>query len=288
VSQALNLQPSPAAGAETGVEAGIESGIDSGPEAAAAEAVAPARLQVRSRSFTAVVLKVSGAPDTAFFEALDALMRQAPQFFVNAPLVLDLASAAELDDKAAFVKLVRALRARRLSPVGIQNGSPDQGVAAFGAGLVTLQGGRDAPPPERSRRGADTAALPEPGPAPAATDPVPEPVDLAPAALLVTEPVRSGQRIFADRGDLVVLASVSPGAELIAHGNIHVYGPLRGRALAGVNGDRSARIFATSLEAELIAIAGLYRTSEDLGTGPGRQRVQAFLKDDALVVEPLK
>jgi septum site-determining protein MinC len=108
------------------------------------------------------------------------------------------------------------------------------------------------------------------------------------ASLVVTEPVRSGQRIFADRGDLVVIASVSSGAELIAQGNIHVYGPLRGRALAGVNGDRSARIFCQSLEAELIAIAGLYRTSDDLGPSTRNQRVQAFLKDDTLCVEPLK
>ena len=97
-----------------------------------------------------------------------------------------------------------------------------------------------------------------------------------------------GPAIFADRGDLVVVAAVSSGAELIAHGNIHVYGPLRGRALAGVNGDRAARIFCQCLEAELIAIAGLYRTSDDLGPAVRSQRVQAFLQDDALRVEPLK
>ena len=108
------------------------------------------------------------------------------------------------------------------------------------------------------------------------------------ATLLITEPVRSGQRIFADRGDLIVMAPVSSGAELIAHGNIHIYGPLRGRALAGVNGDRTARIFCQNLEAELIAIAGLYRTSDDLGPALRQTRIQAFLKDDTLCVEPLK
>ena len=115
-----------------------------------------------------------------------------------------------------------------------------------------------------------------------------EPEPALPAGLLVTEPVRSGQRVFADRGDLVVVAAVSSGAELIAHGNIHVYGTLRGRALAGVNGDRTARIFCSSLEAELIAIAGLYRTSDDLGPSVRKQRVQAFLRDETLCVEPLK
>jgi septum site-determining protein MinC len=231
-------------------------------------------LQVRGRSFTAVVLRLAGAADKAFYEALDALMRQAPHFFVNAPLVLDLEQAAGLEAKGDFVKLVRALRARKLSAVGIQNASAEQGVAAFGAGLVTLQNGREVAI-ERGGRPVAVAEAKEPEPA-------------LPAGLLVTEPVRSGQRVFADRGDLVVVAAVSSGAELIAHGNIHVYGPLRGRALAGVNGDRSARIFCQCLEAELVAIAGLYRTSDDLGPAVHGQRVQAFLQDDALRVEPLK
>ena len=229
-------------------------------------------LQVRGRSFTAVVLRLAAAADEAFYEALDALMRQAPHFFVNAPLVLDLEQATGLEAKADFVKLVRQLRARKLSAVGIQNGTAEQGVAAFGAGLISLQGGRDVP---MERGGRPVAEVPKP-----AEPPV--------ASLVVTEPVRSGQRIFADRGDLVVVAAVSSGAELIAHGNIHVYGPLRGRALAGVNGDRAARIFCQCLEAELVAIAGLYRTSDDLGPSVRSQRVQAFLQDDALRVEPLK
>ena len=144
---------------------------------------------------------------------------------------------------------MRALRARKLSAIGIQNGTPEQGVVAFAAGLITLQGGRDV---QLERGGRPIPAAP----------PVVEP---AAATLLVTEPVRSGQRIFADRGELIVVASVGSGAELIAHGSIHIYGPLRGRALAGVNGDKTARIFCQSLEAELVAIAGLYRTSDDLG-----------------------
>lgn len=240
-------------------------------------------LQVRGRTFTAVVIRLVGAADKAFLDALDTLMRQAPHFFVNAPLVLDLEAAVGLEAKADFVKLARQLRARRLIAVGVQNATPDQGTAAFGAGLLTLGNGRDAP------LGRGGAAMPEPEPAKAA-DPVTEPVAEPESAgsLLVTEPVRSGQRIFADRGDLVVLAPVSSGAELIAVGNIHVYGPLRGRALAGLNGNRAARIFCQSLEAELIAIAGLYHTSEDLPAAVRNRRVQVFLRDDALLIEPLR
>ena len=238
-------------------------------------------LQVRGRSFTAVVLRLTGAADQAFYHALDALMRQAPHFFVNAPLVLDLEQAEGLQAKGDFVKLVRQLRARKLSPVGIQNGDPDQGVAAFGAGLTTLQGGREASL-ERARPVAVEAG--------AAGAEVVESklIEPGPATLILTDPVRSGQRIFAERGDLIVLASVSSGAELMAQGNIHVYGPLRGRALAGVNGDKTARVFCQSLEAELVAIAGLYRTSEDLSPALRQQRVQAFLRDETLCVEPLK
>jgi septum site-determining protein MinC len=254
--------------------------LDDGAVAVSAEQMP---LQVRSRSFTAVVLRVSGAPDARFFASLDALMRQAPHFFVNAPLVLDVEQATDLQLKGDFVKLVRELRARRLSPIAIQNASADQGIAAFGAGLIMLQGGRDVP---TERRGRPAAAAEQPAAEPE-SPPEPE-ADLAGPSLLITEPVRSGQRVFADRGDLIVCASVSSGAELVAHGSIHIYGPMRGRALAGVNGDRAARIFCQSLEAELIAIAGLYLTSDDLGPAVRKKRVQAFLRDQTLCVEPLK
>lgn len=259
------------------------------PEKAEAVTARVQPLQVRGRSFTAVVVRLPREADKAFFEALDTLMRQAPHFFVNAPLVLDLEQATGLAEKADFVKLVRQLRARRVTAVGIQNATPEQGTAAFGAGLITLQNGRDATI-ERGGRPTPTPAPAAVADAAAAADPEPvrEAEPAAPASVLVTEPVRSGQRIFADRGDLVILSSVSSGAELIAQGNIHVYGPLRGRALAGVSGDRAARVFCQSLEAELIAIAGLYRTSDDLPAGVRNQRVQVFLKDDTLQIEPLK
>ena len=327
-------------------------------ETAASAIITP--LQVRGRSFTAVVLRLTGPADKPFYDSLEALMRQAPHFFINAPLVVDLAEAPDFLDKADFVKLARQLRARKLAVIGIQNGTPEQGVAAFAAGLTTLQGGRDANlertvrpaafAAEKARAEAaaqaakeaakeaakaepageavgeaaarDAAAKDEParsdaaqaeavppdsekfdpeksdaaGPAaskPAASKPEDSNPDAArpeagAASVIVTEPVRSGQRIYADRGDLVVMAPVSSGAELIAHGNIHVYGPLRGRALAGVNGDKTARIFCQSLEAELVAIAGLYRTSDDMPADLRNKRAQAFLQDDTLKIEPLK
>lgn len=241
----------------------------------------PAAFHLRSRFLTAVVVKLAGPVGPAFYDALDLMIRQAPHFFVGAPLVIDVQLAPSLLDKADFLRLAREMRNRRLFAIGIQNGTEQQSVAASHAGLLALQGGRDAAFDTSARpRAGETAAAEEPA---AATD-----ADGPGDALIVTEPVRSGQRVFADRGDLIVVGSVSPGAELVAHGNIHVYGPLRGRALAGVNGNLDARVFCQSFEAELIAIAGLYQTSDNFDPAVLKLRTQAFLRDDTLCVEPFK
>jgi septum site-determining protein MinC len=105
-----------------------------------------------------------------------------------------------------------------------------------------------------------------------------------PKTRLVSEPVRSGTQIYARGSDLIVTAAVSPGAELVADGNIHVYGALRGRALAGASGDASARIFCTRLEAELVSIAGRYLVSEQLPAGVQSTPVQVALVDDQLTI----
>ena len=186
--------------------------------------------------------------------------------------MLDLDQAVSIAPSFDFNRLVRELRSRNVALIGVQNGTIEQNRAALGAGLITLQGGSDLPAPGKKRTGAASAAEEE----------------AASRALLVTEPVRSGQRIFSDKGDLVVVGSVSSGAELIARGNIHVYGRMRGRALAGVNGDSKARIFCQSLEAELIAIAGLYKTSDEIPPSLRSQRVQAVLEENALRIERLK
>ncbi|MGF1554009.1 MAG: septum site-determining protein MinC [Paracoccaceae bacterium] len=241
---------------------------------AVAVSAAPAPFQVRGRFLTAVVLRLQGAPGEGFFEALDAQLAQSSRFFAGAPLALDLAEAGGLETPEDVAWLLGGLRERRLAVIGVQNPSEAQSAAALAAGLSTLPPGREAPL-ERPR-----AETPEP------EAPPPDAASATPA-LIVTEPVRSGQRLHAE-GDLVVVASVGSGSELAAKGSIHVYGPLRGRALAGIDGDRSARIFCQSLEAELIAIAGLYKTSDALDRGVLKKRVQAYLDADALVIEPLR
>lgn len=262
--------------------------------------VAP--FQVRGRFFTAIVLQMARAPDAAFYDAVDAMLAQTPHFYANAPFVLDLDRAEDIGPSFDFVGLAREMRNRKVTLIGVQNGTIEQNKAALHAGLITLPSGTDVLPEGRKQ---NTATKEEDGPRPTKPinenknhkengskeqriRPAPPVASSTAAALLVTEPVRSGQQIFAERGDLVVVASVSPGAELIARGNIHVYGTLRGRALAGVHGDSAARIFCETLDAELIAIAGLYKLSDAIDPSLRRRRVQAFLNDGTLSVEPLK
>jgi septum site-determining protein MinC len=248
-----------------------DAGVSSNGSRTAAT-VAP--LQVRGRFFTAMVVQMAGSADDAFYAALESKLAQAPHFFTNAPFVLDLEKASGIRLGGDFVNLVRELRRRKITLVGVQNGTIEQNRGALSAGLLTLQGGRDQTA-EGGNGGSASAAREQSEPP-------------AGRALLITEPVRSGQQVFAEDGDLTVLASVSSGAELIARGNIHIYGRMRGRALAGVNGDSEARIFCQALDAELVAIAGLYKISDDFAPEARKQRVQVFLKNGELCIEPLK
>jgi septum site-determining protein MinC len=229
--------------------------------------------QIRGRFFTAIALRLASRPDDEMLSALDAQLRQTPGFFAGAPLVLDLEHASDEVRGDDLVGLVEQLRRRKLSVFAVQNGTPEQTAAGVGAGLIALSGGRDVPSRPSGKE-------PHPVAAPAEAPP--------PENRLITTPVRSGQTVFADRGDLTVVGPVGSGAELLAAGSIHVYGQLRGRALAGVNGDQTARIFCHSLDAELLAIAGLYRTSESLGADVRRRSVQVFLQGEQLRVEPLE
>ncbi|MBY6055007.1 septum site-determining protein MinC [Leisingera daeponensis] len=227
--------------------------------------------QIRGRYFTAVALRPEDGPlDQAFYAALDAQLRWSPHFFDGAPLILDLAQAPGLSRPAEIRALADSLRSRDLAVFGVQNATPAQAAAAQDAGLILLASGKDAP----LNTGPGTRREP--------------PRKLRPPEnVLINRPVRSGQTVVAEGGDLVVVGPVSSGAELIARGSIHVYGRLRGRAMAGAEGDESARIFCHSLDAELLAVAGLYRTSENLEPELLNRPVQVFLQDGRLCVEAL-
>ncbi|QAX29989.1 septum site-determining protein MinC [Leisingera sp. NJS204] len=245
------------------------------PPRGGAPAAAIKPFQIRGRYFTAVALRPEDGPlDKAFYTALDAQLRWSPHFFDGAPLILDLAQAPGLTRPAELRALTDSLRSRGLAVFGVQNASPSQVAAAEGAGLITIASGKDAP-------------LNTEGPArPGTRRELPKKLR-PPQNRLITQPVRSGQTVVAEGGDLVVVGPVSSGAELIARGSIHVYGRLRGRAMAGAEGDEEARIFCNSLDAELLAVAGLYRTSENLEPELLNRPVQVFLQDGRLCVETL-
>jgi septum site-determining protein MinC len=217
---------------------------------------------VQGALFTVMVVRAVMLRDAAFEDDLAQQIGRSPRFFQNAPVVLDLRGVENLTEAGEFETLKEKLHALTLTLVGVQNAQPAQLDAAAAAGLASF-----APSSSTQPRSSGPAAAPP-----------------APKTRLVTEPVRSGTQIYARGSDLVVTAAVSPGAELVADGNIHVYGVLRGRALAGAGGDAGARIFCTRLEAELVSIAGRYLVSEQLPPDAQSAPVQIALVDDQLTI----
>jgi septum site-determining protein MinC len=231
---------------------------------------------VQGAIFTVMVVRAGTLRDPAFTDELALQVERSPRFFLNAPVVLDLKGADGFTAAAEFAEARQMLRDYTLALVGVQNAEPAQLEAAADSGLASFaptaaQPARRAAPPAPSAA-ANPPAAPVAAPPPRAT------------ARLVTEPVRSGTQIYARGGDLVVTAPVSAGAELVADGNIHVYGVLRGRALAGASGDANARIFCSRLEAELVSIAGRYLVSEQLPAEQQGSAVQIALVDDRLTI----
>jgi len=221
--------------------------------------------RVEGGIFTVMVIGVGDPHDPALPQAIGEQVRRSPDFFADAPVVLDLKDTLSCTSVADFVALKTVLRRLRLIPVGVQNASAPQLRAALAVDLApfpSLGGRRAAPRGDTKANGVGVATR------------------------LVTRPVRSGTQIYAKDGDLVVVAPVSAGAELVADGNVHVYGALRGRAIAGARGDGDARIFAQRLEAELLAIAGHYLVNEAIPTEHLKRPAQVALVDDRLQILP--
>ena len=207
-------------------------------------------------------------------EALQEKIQQAPEFFRDAPVVLDLHSIEGVID---LVDLCTLLRSNGLVPVGVRGASDSLSAAAKQAHLAVFAD---------TRHDVSPVAKISSDPKVPAREPVPIP-NQHPQTRVIQQPVRSGQRIYAMGGDLVVLAPVSAGAEIMADGHIHVYGSLRGRALAGVQGDVNSRIFCMDLQAELVSVAGHYKVSENLDSEVKGHPVQIYLSSNALIIEDL-
>jgi septum site-determining protein MinC len=250
----------------------------------------PELFQVRGHLYNLVTLRLIEPEDHRFFPLLQNAIARAPEFFRHAPVVLD-ATAVAGRPPPNMAEFARRLRQQRLVPVGVQNGDEAWTQAALNAGLGLFPAGRpaevlrrqDAPPggpPEAPR----AVAQADPGAKAGAGAQAGEP---SRAATIVTEPVRAGQQVHARGGDLVVLAPVSPGAELLAEGHVHVYSSLRGRAHAGIGGDQDARIFCYSMHAQLVSIAGLYLVNAEIDERWLGKRVQIRCVDEAIVMEEL-
>ena len=230
-------------------------------------------IRLKGRSFLALVL----APEPPFDDwlvRLDELADRSAGFFLQRPIVLDL-EGVDID-RPKLRKLLDELVERNVRIMGIENARP----SILGPDMPpAMSGGRPASDIEATEA--------EPQPAASAKRAAPEwkPGRTVPS-IVVTEPVRSGQSLMFE-GDITVVGSVASGAEVVAGGSVHIYGTLRGRAAAGSMGDASARIFCSKLEAELVAIAGLYKTSEDLEPELRGRNVQFWLNNDALMAETL-
>lgn len=228
-------------------------------------ASAPTSFEIKSANLPLVALLLKSTDLERLSQELAHRFGDMPDFFDNDPLVVDLSPLAEAEEDCLataldFGALMDLLRSYRLQPLAVRGGSQTQTEAALSAGLILAQ---DAMV-QRNLPQREVAPEPVQEPAPsAAPEPVVAQVAPALAAMVIDKPLRSGQQVYARGRDLVVMAMVNPGAEVIADGHIHVYAPLRGKAIAGARGNADARIFALVMEPELISIAGIYRTSEN-------------------------
>ena len=228
-----------------------------------------APFQIRGRFLTALALRIDAEDDIdALYEHLDVQLKQTPQFYDEAPMVLDLSNAPGTSETGRLRVLVANMRRRNLRVFGVQSGGTVSQDALQELGLIEVSPGRDAPSPE-DRRAKRRSRLSEP----------------EAENKVIKGQVRSGQMVVAEHGDLTIIGSVASGAELVAKGSIHIYGRMRGRAMAGMHGDETARIFCQKLDAELIAIAGLYQTSETLATVSKDGCAHIYLEDEQLRVE---
>jgi len=233
----------------------------------------------RGRNFLALVLKPE-TPRAAWLADLDQWLARSPGFFTGKPLILDLAGLGFA--RSDIVALMAELESRAIRIIGIEGADPsilDKSLPPL------LTGGRTAGSVEAIEAISPRPATPDADYKAAASAPAVAPAPVA--SLMIETPVRSGQTIMNPDGDVIVLGSVASGAEVIASGSIHVYGALRGRALAGAYGNESARVFCRRFEAELIAVGGYYKVLEDIEPRLRQKPVQAWLSGNDLKIATL-
>lgn len=237
--------------------------------------------QLKGSMLAITVLELARNNLESLNRQLAAKVAQAPNFFSNTPLVLALNKLPASEGAVDLPALMRVCRHHGLRTLAIRASRIEDIAAAIAIDLPVL------PPSGARERAVEPEPEVKPAPAPP-PPPAPAPEPAIKPTKIITTPVRGGQQIYAQGGDLIVVSSVSPGAELLADGNIHVYGAMRGRALAGIKGNTRARIFCQQLTAEMVSIAGQYKVSEDLRRDPlWGAGVQISLSGDVLNITRL-
>jgi septum site-determining protein MinC len=247
----------------------------------------PSQLPIEIKISTVVAIStiLHSADPLAIDAALKQMTGGVSDFFEDEFAVIDVGAIAAGAPPIDWRALVELLRKYRLNAVAVRGATPDMADAIRARGLSLDDGSSGVKPREEievpavinARNTPIPVAVPAPAPAPAATAVV------SPGAMIIDTPVRAGQRIYARGCDLIITAAVNNGAEVIADGSIHVYAPLNGRALAGASGNAEARIFALSMQPELVSIAGVYRTFDDgFPSEMARQPAQIRLVGDRI------
>lgn len=229
--------------------------------------------QMKGSAFTAVVMDLYDYSPDQFLEQLKQKIDSAPQFFNASPLVLNLASYDGELQAEQLQYVVRSCRELGLQPIACRAVATELASTVMGLGLAVL--------PAANTRTTEIQVEPN------QTEPVPQVIEKAAVfrpSKIITKPVRSGQQVYAEGSDLILMAGVSEGAEVLADGHIHAYGTLRGRALAGVKGDRDAHVFCRQMEAELVSIAGFFILNDKLRQQCWKQAAHAFLEGESIQV----
>jgi septum site-determining protein MinC len=241
--------------------------------------------ELKGFMFSVLTMCLKQTDVNAIEQQLMAELVSLPDFFTE-PLVVDLHDTSTTETLPDFPALFTMMYRLNLIPVGICNGNEAQKAAAKAAGVPVLTGGAATKRRPAFANGKQDKVEVSTRDAASASS-TKSSSSQVPATHIIDAPVRTGQRVFSN-GDLTLLASVNPGAEVLAAGSIHVYGPLRGRALAGVAGDRKARIFTKCMEAELVSIAGCFRVLEnELGADVQGKPAQIYLDGERVVIKPL-
>lgn len=227
-------------------------------------------LEISQKDRTVVSIKLNNPFHQNFFPYLMNKLQKDAADIKHSPIVLDCAAIQGEAQAVPFKALIHGFKAHSLFPIAVENATEEQYQMALAAGL-----------PNWVELSADNTQT-------APTEDKPTTLSGFSETMIIHEPIRSGKQIYAENADLIILAPVSAGAEVVADGNIHIYSQLNGKALAGFKGNTKSRIFCTHLNAELISIAGIYHINEDISQSFFKKNVQIFIEDENLKLEIIK